>query len=233
MDADACEVVGLGVTYGTTVALADATFRVRRGTIMGLVGPNGAGKSTALKALVGLVPYTGTVRRASDLPVGYMPQTAEIDWDFPITVEQVVAMGRYKHLGWWRRPRAQDRAIVDNALERVGITSLRHRHIAQLSGGQRKRVFLARVLAQQPHLYLLDEPFAGVDAASEQVIVQILRELRDHGDTVVIVHHDLATVREFSDEVTLIDRTVVATGPTATTLTPANLNRAFGLGMDA
>ncbi|WBT08944.1 metal ABC transporter ATP-binding protein [Corynebacterium sp. SCR221107] len=228
---NACVVTDLGVNYQATTALEKVSFSVRTGTIMGLIGPNGAGKSTALKAMVGLVPHTGTVRLADGISLGYMPQAADVDWDFPITVEKVVEMGRYPKLGWFKRLRPADHEAVEAALERVGIANLHKRQIGQLSGGQRKRVFLARILAQDPGLYLLDEPFAGVDVASESVIHRVLHELRDAGKTIVIVHHDLATVRHLSDDVTIINRSVVASGPAKATLSPDNLERAFGLGI--
>lgn len=225
----ALEVTDLSVSYGQTVALENASFRARQGTVMGLIGPNGAGKSTAMKALVGLVPHTGEV--AITGTVGYMPQTAEIDWDFPITVEHVVSMGLYPKLGWFRRLGREDKQAVTAAMERVGVSDLRKRQISQLSGGQRKRVFMARILAQNPQVYLLDEPFAGVDVASEKVIHRVLHELRDAGATVLIVHHDLAAVRHLCDDVTVFNRTVVATGAAADVLVADVINRAFGLGI--
>ena len=160
-----------------------------------------------------------------------MPQVAAVDWDYPITVEQVVTMGMYTELGWLRRANAAHRSRVMEVLDRVGIADLAKRQISELSGGQRRRVFVARILVQAPELYLLDEPFAGVDAASERVIRGVLHELRDHGATIVIVHHDLSTVAELCDHVTILNREIIATGPTSEAFTRENITNAFGLGL--
>lgn len=209
------------VSYGVTLAIEHATFTVPVGSVMGLIGPNGAGKSTIIKAGLELMDHTGDVRffgkplEEVRRKVAYMPQVAAVDWDYPITVEQVVTMGMYTELGWLRRANAAHRSRVMEVLDRVGIADLAKRQISELSGGQRRRVFVARILVQGPELYLLDEPFAGVDAASERVIRGVLHELRDHGATIVIVHHDLSTVAELCDHVTILNREIIATGPTS------------------
>jgi len=231
-------VQGVTVTYpnGTT-ALTDATFELGPGTICGLVGINGSGKSTLFKAIMGFVaPRRGEVRICG-LPareamrlaaVAYVPQSEDVDWNFPVLVEDVVLMGRYGRMGFLRIASAEDRRKVDEALERVGMTAFRKRQIGELSGGQKKRVFLARALAQEGQIILLDEPFTGVDVRTETVIVDLLRELRDLGRLMLVSTHNLGSVPDFCDQVVLVNRKVLAAGPTATTFTQANLERAFG-----
>ncbi|MDO5287634.1 MAG: metal ABC transporter ATP-binding protein [Actinomycetia bacterium] len=226
----------LTVAYQSRLALVDATLEVPAGHIFALLGPNGAGKSTLLKASVELLPtvrgevqFFGQPLRDVRRRVGYMSQAAEVDWDFPTTVRDVVMMGRYGRCGWLRRPGAADRAAVAEALDAVGISELAGRQISQLSGGQRQRTFMARILAQQPELFLLDEPLAGVDVASQDAIMAILRRLRDQGKTVLLVHHDLSTVADFADDVALLrDGQVVATGPVAQTFTPETVMACYG-----
>ncbi len=226
------------VTYPSgTTALDRVTFSLDAGSICGLVGINGSGKSTLFKAIMGfLKPREGEIRIAG-LPVAsalrqglvaYVPQSEEVDWNFPVLVEDVVMMGRYGHMGLLRRPSAEDHQKVDAALERVGLTALRHRQIGELSGGQKKRAFLARAIAQEGRLILLDEPFTGVDVKTEAAIVELLRELRAEGRLMLVSTHNLGSVPDFCDEVVLILRTILAAGPTATTFTQANLQRAFG-----
>ncbi|MFY0734795.1 manganese/iron ABC transporter ATP-binding protein [Aurantimonas sp. NFXS3] len=226
------------VTYrnGHT-ALHDATFQIPRGTITALVGVNGAGKSTLFKAIMGFVPAARgeitllgrSVKQAlRENLVAYVPQSEEVDWAFPVLVEDVVMMGRYGHMGFLRRPGAADRAAVDQALSRVGMQDLRHRQIGELSGGQRKRVFLARALAQDGQVILLDEPFTGVDVKTEEQIVALLRELKAEGRVMLVSTHNLGSVPEFCDRVVLVKGTVLAYGPTATIFTRRNLERAFG-----
>ncbi|SIS75767.1 manganese/iron transport system ATP-binding protein [Roseivivax lentus] len=226
------------VTYrnGHT-ALWDATFDVPRGSITAILGVNGAGKSTLFKALMGFVPVARGEIALMGHPVGdalkrnlvaYVPQAEEVDWDFPILVEDVVMMGRYGHMGFFRRARAADRAAVDDALDRVGMTEFRHRQIGELSGGQRKRVFLARALAQEGRVILLDEPFTGVDVKTEERIIALLRELRDEGRVMLVSTHNLGTVPEFCDRTVLIKGTVLNAGPTETTFTRPKLEEAFG-----
>jgi manganese/iron transport system ATP-binding protein len=226
------------VTYpnGQT-ALRGATFSLRPGRICGLVGVNGSGKSTLFKAIMGFVtPSEGEVRIAGLSAreaqkrnlVAYVPQSEEVDWNFPVLVEDVVMMGRYGHMGFLRIPAARDRAKVDEALERVGMSAYRHRQIGELSGGQRKRVFLARALAQEGLVVLLDEPFTGVDVKTETAIVELMRELKAQGHLMLVSTHNLGSVPDFCDDVVLINRVVLAAGPTAATFTQANLERAFG-----
>ncbi|MGZ7495598.1 metal ABC transporter ATP-binding protein [Corynebacterium sp. ZY180755] len=236
-DVPALTLTDVSVSYGDVRACEGISFSVPQGVVAGLVGPNGAGKSTVLKAAVDLVAHSGQVEFFGQpldrvrKRVGYMPQSAEVDWDYPITVEQVVAMGRYPALGWFKRMGARDRAVVTEALDHVGLVDVAKRQISELSGGQRRRVFVARILAQEPDLYLMDEPFAGVDVASEHVIHHVLKKLRKAGKTVVMVHHDLSTVSKLCDEVSIINRSVVSTGPTKESFTKENVKQAFGLGL--
>ncbi len=229
---------GASVTYRTgLVALEAASFSVPRGSITALVGINGSGKSTLFKAIMGFVPLAaGTVEilgqtrdaaLAANL-VAYVPQAEEVDWTFPVLVEDVVMMGRYGHMNWLRRAGPRDRALVAEALERVGMTHLAKRQIGELSGGQKKRVFLARALAQEGQVILLDEPFTGVDVQTEERIVKLLTELRAEGRVMLISTHNLGSVPEFCDRVVLINRMILAEGPTAEVFTRANIERAFG-----
>ncbi|NNE50832.1 MAG: manganese/iron ABC transporter ATP-binding protein [Sulfitobacter sp.] len=226
------------VTYrnGHT-ALWDASFEIPRGTVTALVGVNGAGKSTLFKAIMGFVPSAKgeinilgmKVREAlSKNLVAYVPQSEEVDWAFPVLVEDVVMMGRYGHMGFLRRAREADHAAVDEALRRVSMQDFRHRQIGELSGGQRKRVFLARALAQDGQVILLDEPFTGVDVKTEEQIVALLKELRDEGRVMLVSTHNLGSVPEFCDRTILVKGTVISYGPTETTFTRANLEEAFG-----
>jgi manganese/iron transport system ATP-binding protein len=226
------------VTYrnGHT-ALHDASFAIPRGTITALVGVNGAGKSTLFKAIMGFVPAARgeirllgmTVKEAlRENLVAYVPQSEEVDWAFPVLVEDVVMMGRYGHMGFLRRPSSTDHAKVTQALERVNMSDFRKRQIGELSGGQRKRVFLARALAQEGQVILLDEPFTGVDVKTEDQITQLLRELRDEGRVMLVSTHNLGSVPEFCDQTVLVKGTVLAYGPTETIFTRENLENAFG-----
>ena len=219
------------------VGLRDVNFEVPTGTITALVGVNGAGKSTLFKALMGFLPATSGTVSILGLPVqqalkanlvSYVPQAEEVDWTFPVLVEDVVMMGRYGHMGFLRRPKPADRAAVDRALARVNMTDFRYRQIGELSGGQRKRVFLARALAQDGRVILLDEPFTGVDVQTEDAIITLLREMRDEGRVMLVSTHNLGSVPEFCDRTILVKGTVLAHGPTATTFTQANLEAAFG-----
>ena len=226
------------VTYrnGHT-AIHDASFQVPRGTVTALVGVNGAGKSTLFKAIMGFVPAARgeilllgrSVKQAlRENLVAYVPQSEEVDWDFPVLVEDVVMMGRYGHMGWLRRPSPADREAVETALARVGMSDYRHRQIGELSGGQRKRVFLARALAQDGQVILLDEPFTGVDVKTEEQIVALLKELREEGRVMLVSTHNLGSVPEFCDRTILVKGTVLAYGRTEKVFTRANLERAFG-----
>ena len=229
---------GVSVTYPNgTAALKDTSFELGPGSICGLVGVNGSGKSTLFKAIMGFVPpSSGEIRIAGLTPreaqkrnlVAYVPQSEDVDWNFPVLVEDVVMMGRYGRMGFLRRPSKLDRRKVDEALERVGMTTYRKRQIGELSGGQRKRVFLARALAQEGLIILLDEPFTGVDVKTEGAIIDLLGELKGQGHLMLVSTHNLGSVPDFCDQVVLVLRTVLAAGPTATTFTQANLERAFG-----
>jgi manganese/iron transport system ATP-binding protein len=226
------------VTYrnGHT-ALWDASIALPEGTITALVGPNGSGKSTLFKAIMGFVPLArGSVdilgRPAADAlkanDVAYVPQAEEVDWNFPVLVEDVVMMGRYGHMNWLRIPNAMDREIVTSALERVDMEGFRKRQIGELSGGQKKRVFLARALAQQARVILLDEPFTGVDVKTELSIIKLLEALRDEGRILLVSTHNLGSVPQFCDRAVLIKGTILAEGPTAQVFTRENLKQAFG-----
>lgn len=219
------------------VALKQVSFALEAGTICALVGVNGSGKSTLFKSIMGFVrPTQGEVRIAglgvdealrANL-VAYVPQSEEVDWNFPVLVEDVVLMGRYGHMGFLRIASAKDRDKVDEALARVGMTEFRKRQIGELSGGQKKRVFLARALAQEARIILLDEPFTGVDVTTEAAIVALLRELKSEGNVMLVSTHNLGSVPDFCDQVLLINRTLLAAGPTAETFTRRNLEKAFG-----
>jgi manganese/iron transport system ATP-binding protein len=236
--AAALSVRGVTVTYANGhTALKDASFEVGGSTICALVGVNGSGKSTLFKAIMGFVePVAGEVRicglavseALKQGVVAYVPQSEEVDWDFPVLVEDVVLMGRYGHMGFLRIASREDKRMVDVALERVGLTDYRKRQIGELSGGQRKRVFLARALAQDARIVLLDEPFTGIDVKTEGAIIALLRELKDAGRTMLVSTHNLGSVPDFCDEVVLVRNALIAAGPTATTFTQANLELAFG-----
>ena len=226
------------VTYANGhTALRDASFETPAGSITALVGVNGSGKSTLFKAVMGFVPLSAGQVQVLGLPVAqamrqrlmaYVPQSEEVDWNFPVLVQDVVMMGRYGHMGFMRLPRQADRAAVRQALERVDMSALAGRQIGELSGGQKKRVFLARALAQQARVILLDEPFTGVDVKTESAIIDLLRQLRDEGCVILVSTHNLGSVPEFCDRTALIQGTVLACGPTAEVFTRANLERAFG-----
>ncbi len=226
---------GLTVGYGRQPVLWGVDYDVPAASLVAIVGPNGAGKSTLIKAVLGLLPLaSGSVRfwgeplRAERRRVGYVPQRGSVDWDFPVSVEEVVTMGRYGMLGWLRPVARRHREAALACLEQVGMTEFAGRQISQLSGGQQQRVFLARALAQESDLYFMDEPFAGVDAATETALVEVMRRLKAEGKTVVVVHHDLSTVPEYFDDVLLLNGRVVAAGPVADAFTNENLQRAYG-----
>ena len=223
------------VAYHRKPVLWDVDLDVPAGKLVGLVGPNGAGKSTLIKAVLNLVPrVSGTVQvfgrpyQQQRHRVGYVPQRESVDWDFPVSALDVVAMGCYGKIGWCRPVMRRHRLVARQALERVGIADLAHRQISQLSGGQQQRTFLARALVQDAELYLMDEPFAAVDAATERAIVRLLQDLRSAGKTCVVVHHDLQTVPEYFDHVILLNLRVVAHGPVAEVFTPDNLHKTYG-----
>jgi manganese/zinc/iron transport system ATP- binding protein len=223
------------VAYHRKPVLWDIDLTLWEPNLIGIVGPNGAGKSTLIKAILGLVSLVGGKVEVFGLPsdrqrklMGYVPQRETVDWDFPVNVRDVVLMGTYGKLGWFRRPRAADRAWAMHCLEQVNLADLANRQIGQLSGGQQQRVFLARALAQRAEIYFMDEPMAGVDAATEQIIFKLLADLRAAGKTVLVVHHDLRTVPQYFEQVVLLNMRLVAAGPTADVFTPANLRKAYG-----
>jgi manganese/zinc/iron transport system ATP- binding protein len=231
----AVDVTDLTVAYGEKPVLWDVDLEVPPGVLMAVVGPNGAGKTTLIRTILGMVkpaagqalvygrPYEQQRRR-----VAYVPQRGSVDWDFPTSVLDVVLMGTYGRLGWIRRPGASDREAALVALGQVGMTELAGRQISQLSGGQQQRVFLARALVQHADVYFMDEPFQGVDATTERAIVELLRSLRSDGRTVVAVHHDLQTVPEYFDQVTLMNVRRIASGPVDEVFTEENLRRTYG-----
>ncbi|MEO0586258.1 MAG: ABC transporter ATP-binding protein [Planctomycetota bacterium] len=223
------------VAYHRKPVLWDVDYDAPPGRLIAIVGPNGAGKSTLIKACLGLVPrasgvieFWGQPYRSQRARVGYVPQRESVDWDFPVSALDVVCMGRYRRIGWCLPVSRKHKQAALACMERVGMAKYAHRQISQLSGGQQQRVFLARALAQEADLYFMDEPFAGVDAATEKAIVAVLRELRSEGKTVVVVHHDVQTVAEYFDDVLLLNMRVVAAGPVATTFTPDNLRKTYG-----
>ena len=229
------EVRDLTVAYREQPVLWDVDLVIPAGQLCAIVGPNGAGKSTLLKAVLGLVPsasgqvrFFGRTLGEARARVGYVPQRSSVDWDFPTSVLDVVMMGLYGRLGWFRRPGRLERETALHCLEQVSLRELAHRHISQLSGGQQQRVFLARALVQDADLYFMDEPFAGVDAVTEEAILKVLHELKGQGKTAVVVHHDLQTVRDYFDHLTLLNVQVIASGPIHQTFTPENLRQTYG-----
>jgi manganese/zinc/iron transport system ATP- binding protein len=240
MTPPAFEVHRLTVSYGGRPVLWDVDATFPAGALSAVVGPNGAGKSTLLRAGLGLVPadagharVLGESARSALRRVAYVPQRDAVDWDFPITVREVVEMGRYPRVGWIRRLRSEDREVVDEALERVGMAAYARRQIGRLSGGQRQRVFLARALAEEAPVLLMDEPFAGVDARTEAALLELMRELRAAGRSIVVVHHDLGAVRRAFDWALVLNVRAVASGPVDEALAPDVLARAYGTDAEA
>lgn len=234
-DSPVLEVHDMTVAYHRKPVLWNIDLTIRRPSLVGILGPNGAGKSTLIKAILGLTPMVsgqvsvqGRSIRQSRHIIGYVPQRESVDWEFPVSVLDVVLMGTYGRLGWFRRPGRRDREWARECLTRVGIADLAGRQIGQLSGGQQQRTFLARALAQRAEIYFMDEPMAGVDAATERVIFQLLAELREAGKTVLVVHHDLRTVPAYFDEVALLNMRLVASGATEATFTKENLQKTYG-----
>ncbi len=228
-------VQNLSVRYNYNPVLTDVSFSIPEGKTIAIVGPNGAGKSTLLKGMMDLVPtmsgtslFFGEPLEKKRLSVAYVPQREESDWDFPINVLDVVLMGRHGHLKFWQRPSRTDIKIAKEALKQVDMLDFQNRQISQLSGGQQQRVFLARALAQKASLYLMDEPFAGVDAATEAAIIDLFNDLKSQNKTIVCVHHDLNTIGDYFDWIILINARLIAVGPIEETLTAANLNKTFG-----
>lgn len=229
------DISNVTVAYDRKPVLQEVTFTVPEGKLIGIVGPNGAGKSTLIKAILGLVPTaSGSVEiygkpyKSQRKLVGYVPQRGSVDWDFPTNALDVVLMGRYGHVGWFRRPGKKDVNIALQALDKVGMKEYADRQISQLSGGQQQRVFLARALAQDATVYFMDEPFVGVDAATEKAIIALLNELKAQGKTVLVVHHDLQTVKEYFDWTFLLNKRQVALGPTEEVFTIENLQKTYG-----
>jgi manganese transport system ATP-binding protein len=233
----AIQVKDLLVAYDGKVALSNVSVNLYPGSVNGLVGPNGGGKSTLFKSIMGFINPArgqvliegGSVRSAQKKNhIAYVPQSEEIDWNFPISVQEVVMMGRYGFMNFLRTPSAEDKRAVEESLERVQMTDFRDRQIGALSGGQRKRVFLARALAQSGTIMLLDEPFTGVDAKTENAIIDLLRDLSANGSTILVSTHDLNTIPLFCDQVVMVNRTLIAYGPTSTVFTQENITRTFG-----
>lgn len=234
-EAPPIEVHDLTVAYDRKPVLWDIDFDLPEGKLIGLVGPNGAGKSTLIKAIMGLQPTLSGYVKVYGKPldesrqmVGYVPQRESVDWDFPVDALDVVTMGRYGKMSLFGRPSRKDKDIAMEALAKVGMEEFANRQISQLSGGQQQRVFLARALTQEASVYLMDEPFVGVDAATEKAIVQLLKDLKDQGKTVLVVHHDLHTVQEYFDWIMLLNLRLVKFGPTKEVFTPDNIQLAYG-----
>jgi manganese/zinc/iron transport system ATP- binding protein len=225
----------LTVAYHRKPVIWDIDLSIPEGKLVSIVGPNGAGKSTLIKACLELIPRSsgevsiyGKSYKKARKQVGYVPQRESVDWDFPVSALDVVAMGTYGKLGWFRRVNKRSKALSMEALERVGLADYAHRQISQLSGGQQQRTFLARALVQDADIYFMDEPFAAVDAATERAIVELLKELQKRGKTVLVVHHDLATVPQYFDWTVLLNMRVVAAGPTDEVFNQENLRRTYG-----
>lgn len=229
------EVHDLSVRYNNKTALWNIDFTLPSGVLAGVIGPNGAGKSTLIKAIMGLVHiHSGYVKLFGETlnkvkqRVAYVPQKEEVNWEFPITVKEVVEMGRFPYLGLFKKLTPQDSEIVHNAMERLGIAPLAKRQVSELSGGQQQRVFLARALAQDADIYFMDEPFTGIDIATEHAIVALLKEMKSQGKTIVVVHHDLYSAYEYFDWVVLLNGHLVASAPTEKAFTPELLQRTYG-----
>lgn len=233
MENPVLSVKNLTVAYDGKPVLENITGEIKKGSLTAIIGPNGAGKTTFLKAIMGLLkPLSGEVTfgfedKERKTKIAYVPQTGSTDRDFPVTVFDVALMGRYPHLGCFKRPKKKDGEIAFEMLKKVGMEKYVHRQIGTLSGGQEQRVFLARALAQQAKLYFLDEPFKGVDAATEKVIVEMLREIREQGGTVVVVHHDLNTVKKYFDSVIMINKTLVCWGDTESCFNEKTISKTF------
>jgi manganese/zinc/iron transport system ATP- binding protein len=228
----------LTVAYHKKPVLQNVSFSIPEGKLIGIIGPNGAGKSTLIKTILGLIPKASGHISIYDKPyekqrslVGYVPQRGSVDWDFPTNALDVVLMGRYRHIGWLKYPSKKDKQFAMDCLDKVGMSAFAGRQISQLSGGQQQRVFLARALAQDAKVYFMDEPFVGVDAATEKAIITLLDELKKQGKTVLVVHHDLQTVQEYFDWVFLLNMRKIAIGPTEEVFTFDNLQTTYGGGL--
>ena len=228
------KVEDLTIAYHDKPVLRNCDIDIMDGSITAIIGPNGAGKSTLIKGILGLqnklagkILIMGEPLKKVQKKIAYIPQISEVNWDFPTTVMDVVLMGRYVHLGWFRHPRREDREKAEAALKRIGMYDYRDRQISKLSGGQRQRVFIARLIAQEADIYFMDEPLAGIDKVTEKVIIDFIKEEKKKGKTAVIVHHDLATIREYFDHVVIINENVVATGRVSEAFTNENLEKAM------
>lgn len=228
------EVEDMTVAYHTKPVLWDVDLDIPKGILMAIVGPNGAGKSTLIKAMLDLIkPISGNVLfnggsyKSQRKHIGYVPQSESVDWDFPANALDVVMMGRYGELGWLKRPGSKDKELAMEALEKLGMIEFADRQISQLSGGQQQRVFLARALVQEADIYFMDEPLKGVDAKTEGAIIELLKELRDKGKTLIVVHHDLQTVEEYFDWVVLLNTQIIASGPVAEAFTDENIKKTY------
>lgn len=229
------EIHDMTVSYGRKPVLWNIDLTIPQGQVVGIIGPNGAGKSTLIKAAMNLLPLDSGFVKFFNQPfrqvrqrISYVPQRESVDWDFPASVFDVVLMGRYGKLGLFKKPRKSDKEIAWDCLKKVGMEGFAKRQIAQLSGGQQQRVFLARALAQEADIYLLDEPFAGVDAATEKTIIKLMREMAEQQKTVIVVHHDLQTAREYFNWVILLNMRLIASGPVENIFTPEFLNETYG-----
>ncbi|MBM4762880.1 metal ABC transporter ATP-binding protein [Bacillus sp. B15-48] len=232
---DVLQVEQLCAAYRKNIVLSDVNFTVKQGSLTGIVGPNGAGKSTLIKTMLDLHPrikgevtFFGSTIKKEKTRIGYVPQRGSVDWDFPTNALDVVMMGLYGQIGWLKWPSKKHMKTALEALEKVGMVDYASRQISQLSGGQQQRVFLARALIQNADLYFLDEPLAGVDAATERAIMTILNELKNEGKTIMIVHHDLQTVEDYFDHVLFLNKTVIAHGKTEAVFTPNYISHAYG-----
>lgn len=231
----AISIKDLTLAYQEKPVLWDIDMTVPKGVLMAIVGPNGAGKTTLLKCILGLLkPAAGSIEilqskhKKQRKKLGYVPQRGSVDWDFPTTVLDIVLMGRYGHIGWFKRPQKKDKELALDAIEKVGMTDFIDRQISQLSGGQQQRVFLARSLVQDAEIYCMDEPFVGIDIATEKAIVEILKTLRQKGKTVLVVHHDIHTLKEYFDWAYLMNVRQIASGPVKEVITEENLKLAYG-----
>lgn len=231
---DLINIEDLTVSYDSKPVLWDIDLTIPKGVLLAIVGPNGAGKSTLIKAVLDLLkPITGTVKfegksyKEVVKRIAYVPQRGSVDWNFPTTVFDVVLMGRYGHIGWFKRIKDSDRQLTTEALKKVKIHHLKDRQISELSGGQQQRVFLARALVQQADIYFMDEPFQGVDVKTEKAIVELFKTLKSEGKTVVVVHHDLDTVKSYFDWVVLLNTKIIAAGPVEETFTSENIKKAY------
>lgn len=230
----AISVEDLTIAYDVKPVLWDVDVSFETGKLTAIVGPNGAGKSTLIKAIMGLIkPISGKIEfdksmKNAKKQIAYVPQSGSVDWDFPATVEDIVLMGRYGHIGWIRRPKAADKEIARDMLEKVGMSRFADRQISQLSGGQQQRVFLARALTQQAEIYILDEPLKGVDVQTEAILVSLLKDLAKEGKTVIVVHHDLTSVKDYFDNLVLVNVRVIASGSVDEVFTHEYLEETYG-----